>query len=181
MNMWLIISQIALWILVIVQIMLMISFMKMVGEFLARFRVANNKIEELTLSVGQNAPLFREKDHLNRIIRLADHPTEYTLLVFAKTSCSVCHEVLKKLSIYEHNERVRVIVNFSDKASTNNSHENTNISYVYSVDLVESYFIKKVPSIILINKDNIIEGIYNISTFDKLKVDIQNNKLKRIN
>lgn len=140
MNMWLIISQIALWLIVIIQLILMISFMKMVSEFLARFRVANNKIEELTLSVGQNAPLFREKDHLNRIIRLVDHPTEYTVLIFAKTSCSVCHEVLNKLSIYEDNERVRVIVNFSDKASTNNSHKNTNISYVHSVDLGESFY-----------------------------------------
>ncbi|MFZ3591719.1 peroxiredoxin family protein [Bacillus sp. DJP31] len=174
MNKWLEISNILLWVFIMVQMVFMFSLTKLVKEFLLRFRVDKNQLQELELKINQEAPLFRMRNHKGQMVKLANHETAYTVLVFASNTCSTCHRVIESLlnSVSDH----RIIIISHDQFDHDHIKTNANIHFIITKDIMENYFVKKVPFIILVNEENKIENISDAANIDILIQEISKAK-----
>lgn len=166
---WIVISQVSLWILMIIQLIFMYLLMKTIGQFLYRFRLSANGIEEQKLQIGEPSPLFRAKNQNGEIVRLADHKESMTLLVFASNTCSLCHQVVEhKLPSIVTPYDIRVLIISKDLFLPENELNIPNVHVIESQEIFENYFVEITPYIILVNSENIIEGIFNNNNLSSL-------------
>ncbi|WP_128896263.1 hypothetical protein [Longirhabdus pacifica] len=171
---WSLLSHIGLWVFMILQFAFMIWLAKTIFEFLNRFRVTALKVEEIALRVNQEAPLFRAKDQHDDIIKLMDHPTDRTMIIFSKRTCSTCQEVLAKIPDIRQQLDDRIIIMTDELYDKDEMHQLPNVHYIYSEEIREIYFITKVPTIIGVDKES---GKINYIV-DNYTLDDQVNELK---
>lgn len=158
---WLLVSQIAIWIILLGLLAFLYFFVKMIYEFLYRFRLTNSEIREISLMVGQNAPLFRGKDQHGELIRLSENNNRMTILAFVSNSCPACHRMINHLPEVLENFDVRTIILSQEKVEDNLIKKFQSAHFIISPESFTNYFIKEWPTIFLIKQDNNILGILN--------------------
>ncbi|MCY7908307.1 conjugal transfer protein TraF [Bacillus inaquosorum] len=123
---------------------------KYVAEFLNSFRISGGQAVPEKLKIGQKVPLFRDIDHLNRKVALSENKGLKTLLVFARSSCFYCRNIIPELDDISEKYDIRVIV----IAQTTLDY-NLNYGHIIkSQSIFKEYKIKTVPTMLLIDTDS---------------------------
>ncbi len=143
------ISLIGIWIVLIVQSIIIFYLSKYVASFLNSFRLLGGNAVALELPIGEKAPLFRERDQHYKEIKLSDNNGKYTLLFFAGRDCMYCKMIIPKLHIILKYIGMRIIVISQQQLDINT--EIPDINFIVSEELFESYRVKVVPMIFLID------------------------------
>ncbi len=151
------ISNYLLWVVLIIQTLFIFYLTKLIVNFLNRFRLVGNSIQEIRLEVGQEAPLFRSKNHLGEVVKLKDGSQRYTLLIFGSKSCSSCSEVIKNVSSQINNRNLRVFIIYNSDSVNEEVHPTEKVHHIYSSDIFENYYVSKVPHIFLIDPSGMIK------------------------
>ncbi|NRR24371.1 redoxin domain-containing protein [Brevibacillus sp. MS2.2] len=154
-NTW-VLSNIFLWVIVLVQSLVIFFLAKYVVEFLNRFRLVKYNIEDIGIKPGEKAPFFRTKDTQGNLVKLTNNNGRATLLCFVSDSCDSCITLLKDfhLLVDRFNGRVKVITVIKTTANENLLPSATYASTVVKTDeLFFSYNIQKTPTLVLIDND----------------------------
>ncbi|MFC0190158.1 peroxiredoxin family protein [Fictibacillus aquaticus] len=158
-------SHVLLWAFLLVQFVLLFTFTRLLVQFLNRFRAAGVKVEEEGLSVNTSAPLFRGKDQHGNLVKLHDYLGKEVLLVFSNESCSVCQSLLEQVAPLS----VKTIVVSGEFYSTAVKEKYSQFTFLHSADIVENYYIKKVPTMVLVDETGEIRFIGNNTQVNEMK------------
>ncbi|MFC4768171.1 TlpA family protein disulfide reductase [Effusibacillus consociatus] len=162
-------SNILLWIFMIIQLGIIFLLSKLIANFLNRFRLSQGKIEQLKLNIGDRAPLFREWDQNKNLVKLAENNGKNTLLVFTSAGCNICKEVLPQLPLLSTSfPSLRIIVVSRDLNVELIKTLPPEIHFIGSEEIMENYFIQKVPTVVVIDENGIITELETINTFRHL-------------
>ena len=165
------VSIIILWIIIIFQSVLIFYSTKFVAQFLQTFRLSGNQAISEDLIVGEEVPLFREKDQLKREIELVSNKGKYTLLLFAGAQCGYCKEILSNLSDIQEQFDLRVIVISRENLNEYHSKE---LSFIHSDHLFKSYRIQMVPTMMLIDNKNHLVTYLDVHHSHGLRILLDN-------
>ncbi|MGC5325731.1 TlpA family protein disulfide reductase [Brevibacillus sp. SYSU BS000544] len=163
------ISHILLWILLLLQTLIIYFLLKLVVQFLNRFRLEDKKVEIPSLVLGQRAPLFREKDQHGRTIALAESNGYLTLLFFVQDTCGTCKSIIphiNKLLQFDHNLKIIMIAGRISLQDTMEVPEG--IPLIRSNDLFSSYYVTKAPTAVLVGPAGEVIEIHEITEFEQL-------------
>ncbi|MGO0058574.1 TlpA family protein disulfide reductase [Brevibacillus fluminis] len=158
-------SHILLWIVTLIQMAVMYFLVRLVVQFLNRFRLSNHKVEMLSLQVGQGAPAFREKDQNGVIIQPISENESDTLLFFINDTCPTCKTIIPSLHHFQTEYPDVRIVAVSGRIYYQQSLElPSTIPLIRSDSLFTTYFITNVPTAVFINSQGIIKNVEAISS-----------------
>lgn len=165
------ISVIVLWIIIIFQSVLIFYSTKFVAQFLQTFRLSGNQAITENLIVGEEVPLFRERDQLKREIELVSNKGKYTLLLFAGAQCGYCKELIPSLLDIQERFDLRTIVISQENLNQYHSNE---LSFINSEHLFKSYRIQMVPTMMLIDNKNHLVTYLDVHHSHGLKILLDN-------
>ncbi|PHC38546.1 methylamine utilization protein MauE [Bacillus toyonensis] len=169
---WYVISNITLWIVVIFQTILILYLGRLVGQFLNRFRIRENKqigqLEEKSLAVGQKVPVFQKNSMGGKTLVVPSDEYEYTLLLFVSNTCSSCKELFKKMPDVINKYDINYIFVSSEILDSNMMQSSSNAHFIVSSDIVEDFFVHTSPYILLVDKLGEIKHIADLSNFGEL-------------
>lgn len=165
----LLVSNLLLWIVILLQLGLFIVFAKLVVRFLNGFRVnEGNQIETATLEAGDKAPAFWEKDQFGVMHSLEQNDNKYTLLLFISETCGICEKILRQLPEVEFSEKnLRLFV----ISSTSMGPKETLVRgfpFLKAGDMFQAYRVSALPTGVLISPDQRIVSISEIPEMNKL-------------
>ncbi|MCM3444139.1 redoxin domain-containing protein (plasmid) [Metabacillus halosaccharovorans] len=175
------VSLFILWFVVILLLLLNCLLAKYIVEFLKSFRITGSQAAKLDLVVGKTAPLFREKDHLNKEIKLVDNDGKNTLLIFASNNCDYCKEIISGLPLITSHLDFRIIVISENKIDNYTDSTFDKIHFVTSKMILDNYFIMSVPSIILVDSKLNITLSKSVDSLHSLTLILGNYLNKNIN
>ncbi|MFD2169220.1 TlpA family protein disulfide reductase [Tumebacillus lipolyticus] len=163
------ISIILLWVFMIAQMVVIYFLAKLVAGFLNRFRLIQPEVEYLKIGIGQQAPMFREKDQHGNLIKLSDLQGRPTMLLFVRESCNVCKRVLPELSVLATSMKsLRIIVITGTDADGPSFELPGGIHLLRSDEIFENYYIRKVPEYVLVGGDGNVLLMDSATDFDRL-------------
>lgn len=162
------ISEILLWTFMIIQMLLVLFLVKLIIEFLSRFRLYEDS-ELPLLRTGDKAPLFREKDIEGNNVKLDYYSFEDTLLIFVQNSCDKCKSIINLLGELQQPSSLRIILaSRAEEGSAEYSVPN-GISLLQSNVIIDNYFIDKFPTAVHIDDKGTIISISEINNKEQFK------------
>ncbi|MCM3561169.1 peroxiredoxin family protein [Brevibacillus borstelensis] len=160
------ISNVLLWVVVFVQSIILLFFIRLVVQFLNRFRISDKQVEMASLSIGGSAPFFREKNQQGDIVELNDQQAEQTLLLFTNDHCGTCKAVISELqharNQYPH---VRIIVVANPIYYEKGMEIPEGIHLIRSEEIMQKYQIHIVPTAILVDENRMIRDIKQVKDY----------------
>lgn len=163
------VSEILLWTFMILQMLLVLFLVKLIIEFLSRFRLYEDS-EQPLLRTGDMAPLFREKDTEGNNVKLDYHSLEDTLLIFVQDSCNKCQSIINLLDESQKPSSLRIIlVSQSEQQESSKFNIPNGISLLRSNVIVDNYFIDKFPTAVHIDDKGTIISISEINNKEHFK------------
>ncbi len=165
---WGLISHIGLWLFLLMQFAILLYFLKQITQFLNRFRSVGATVEEKTLQIGEKAPLFRVKDERNEQISLADFNNKHTIMIFSSTTCGTCSTLLSQVPFLADTYQTNIFVLTHDKREKGSTPSIPNTYYISSAELFKNYYIKKVPTIYVIDKEGHIAARGDMNELESL-------------
>lgn len=176
MNNILMYSNMALWIVVILQTLFIILLTKSIKHFLNNLRLnENNKAKDEKM-----APLFREIDIKGNIIKLKDSKFPTNLLFFGSDTCNICKETLVEIKSKVPNY-IRTIVIANEQPPNDylsSLIEESNIVLIRSDALFVNYNINETPTLFLIDSRGVIQSEYDNNELPQLVNDLKYKKYK---
>ncbi|TCP57655.1 peroxiredoxin [Tumebacillus sp. BK434] len=170
MDSFLYISNAILWVFMIIQLAILVTFAKLVAKFLNRFHLSGRQAAMLSLQTGEKAPLFREKDQNNNMIKLSDYDGNKTLLIFKSDSCPVCKDLLDQLpALKEAAASTRIIVVAAEGDNVTHQDSANGIHFVRSNEVISNYFITKFPTVLVINEYGTILNIESVGHYEQVE------------
>jgi len=173
----LLISQIVLWILLIVMAALQLAVLRQVGVLHERIAPLGALTIDKGPKEGESAPLFELVDLGGRRVRIGSPNDDgrSTLLFFLSPTCPVCKKMLPILRSLAHAEQKWLqIVLASD--GEREEHERfiaaqsiSDFPYVLSLELGMSYRIGKLPYAVLIDEAGVVRAKGLINTREHLE------------
>jgi methylamine dehydrogenase accessory protein MauD len=173
----LLISQIVLWILLIVMAALQLAVLRQVGVLHERIAPLGALTIDKGPKEGESAPLFDLVDLRGRRLRIGSSNDDgrSTLLFFLSPTCPVCKKMLPILRSLAHAEQKWLqIVLASD--GEREEHERfiaaqsiSDFPYVLSLELGMSYRIGKLPYAVLIDETGVVRAKGLINTREHLE------------
>lgn len=167
----LILSNILLWVIVIIQLMFMLQQTKKISNFLSRFRMLNGRIQpKKFVKVGVKSPVVKTKDHRNNQITINHESDQETLLLFTKASCSVCEGILENLNKFlTINNKMRVLI-ISENSDTliQLYQDHPDIHIIYDRNLIQYFEVEVVPYLVIIKKDGIVMKLEKLNGINDL-------------
>lgn len=182
MQNYLLISNIILWVAIILLTTLFFSLAKFVATFLNNFRLSldNTKLQRVTLQAGEQAPDLHLVDQNKNPITLNDFGNKSTLLLFTSERCGVCKELynhLWKTIPSLSSLQFIVIQNTINSEIPNIPNE---IVFTQSEDAFRKYFIEKVPELYLINEKGQIVLKKSVVQYEDIENTIKSYNLLKI-
>lgn len=179
MDTFILVSIILLWVVVILQFGLFILLAKLVGQFLSRMRLASNgQAVQYSLGVGDQAPLFREKDQAGRMRVLAETEGKQTLLLFSQDGCEICARVIPELPKLQEQTGMRILVLSPDGQGEHKLGPDVPVSIIRSQDVLDSYMNPPAPTMMLLDEKNYIMAKESVFSSRQLEILILHH-LKR--
>lgn len=159
MNTFMIVSNVLLWCMFIIQMILFFVVTRSVSEFIKRFKIHSPSGNQDTRNIvlGQKAPLFSEPDHRGEIIALHRGAEHRTLLLFTLDTCVVCEKLipnLPKLTALEPS--LRTVAVAQEDLSAQDKPIPPGVSLIRSNRMIELYDVKQVPYFVLIDREGYI-------------------------
>lgn len=179
-----ILSDLLLWVVVVVQSIFIIMLLNKTTKFLSRLLLVSGIQIDSKLKIGDIAPLSRGTTHNNEKINLSKMiPGDINFLLFVKESCSICSDVITNimpiLDKLEEPFKLTIIqIGNFDEEKTDFFNSFNNINYIKSDNMIRDFEITKAPTIIIYDKDKIIKSIDIIYDVHQLK-DVLLTKTKR--
>jgi methylamine dehydrogenase accessory protein MauD len=156
MNTLLIVSNVVLWCVMIIQMILFFAVTRSVSEMVKRFQVPQSgvSLNETAVVLGQNAPLFSEQDHRGEIVTLRRNAGHRTLLLFTLDTCVACQKLIPELpQLLPQEPSLRVIAVTQEDLSATDKQVPHGVSLIRCNWLMEQYDIKQTPYYVLIDSD----------------------------
>lgn len=177
METFLIISNILMWVCMIMLVAGFFYLSRMVGEFLSRFRVSEGKVDPISLQIGQQAPYFRALDHRGELIRLSPDQEHkgVTVLMFKNSACGTCASILGHLQqglMLDPQVRLILVDNGSNKEGDLTLPDGVHL--VHSPDVFQSYFIDQVPEMFAVGANGTILKRGRVQNFEHLQQELTN-------
>ena len=171
-----VVSQILLWIIVILQGIFLLALARQIGILHQRYATGGARIMNVGLKIGESAPVLDAEDIHDNRVTLGAERGKRTLLFFISTGCSVCATLLPHLNRLVHSEADNLEIKLiafgnSPEAGKNYASEhsllNGHMPFIISDDLAFRYEVTLAPYGILVDKTGIIraKGLIN-SYFD---------------
>lgn len=169
------ISNLALWIIVIIQLIFLYLLTKSLALFIDKFHKKTETSTESNLLVkkGDNIPVFSAKDQWNNKINSLYFNGVVTKLLFLSDTCGTCIDVLKQLSQKSSTDYL-VIKDNNDKSSLYLDDKEHKFPIVRSTEIMKMFGIKKVPLLVFLDKDGIINSTAEISDSSNLNLLFDN-------
>ncbi|MEJ8548724.1 hypothetical protein [Brevibacillus borstelensis] len=169
MNNGLVISNLLLWVVVFVQTIILFFFIRLVVQFLNRFRVNDKQVTAATLTIGEKAPVFREKDQHGEVVQATEDVEKQTFMLFTNDTCGTCKAIIPELPhILQDYPDVRVIVVSNPIYYEKGLEVPSAIHLVRSNDLINKFLIQIVPTAVLIDHDGIIRAIRQVTSIQDI-------------
>lgn len=172
------------WVILIFILVHMFRLTRMMNNFLIRLRALNNIDVKRQITKGTKTPVFKVRDYKNRKIIINHEMDSDVLILFTKSSCSVCKEILSninKMANTKLNDLKVIIVTdiLTEGILKNNNFKD--ITLISDNNIIQLYEVEIVPCIIIINKKGIIEGRNELKSFMEFKKVINDYLLKTAN
>ncbi|TCP52786.1 methylamine dehydrogenase accessory protein MauD [Tumebacillus sp. BK434] len=165
------VSNVLLWCMFLIQMILFFVVTRSVSEFIKRFKMnaPSGTANRPSIVLGQKAPLFGEQDHRGEIITLKRGVEHRTLLLFTLDTCVVCQKLIPELSRLTAREpSLRVAAVAQEDLSAPDKQVPEGVALIRSNLLIELYEVKQVPYFVLINGEGFITGMGLASTIEQL-------------
>lgn len=159
MNTFMIVSNVLLWFVFIIQIILFFVLTRSVSEFIKRFKLQspNGNPDTRNIVLGQKAPLFSEPDHRGDIIALHRGAEHRTLLLFTLDTCVVCEKLIPELpKLIAREPTLRTVAVAQEDLSAPDKPIPPSVSLIRSNRMIELYDVKQVPYFVLIDREGYI-------------------------
>ncbi|HDR7431365.1 TPA: redoxin domain-containing protein [Bacillus toyonensis] len=152
-----IVSNVLLWIILLIQLAFMIILTKLIINFLNRFGVESSiNLKKRTLNVGENSPYFKGKNQNGELVSLSKLLHSRTLLIFANPDCPSCYDIINNISnLREAN--LNVIVISYEKFNNNTIEQLPWVHFIEDNTIAQDYLITESPYMVLINEKRNIQ------------------------
>ncbi|WP_103104835.1 redoxin domain-containing protein [Brevibacillus reuszeri] len=165
----LLISNLLLWIVILLQLALFVVFAKLVVQFLNGFRAkAEGKFESAALQAGDKAPMFWEKDQYGVMQSLEKNDNKYTLLLFISETCGICEKILRQLPQIDFAEKNLRLFVVSTASLGPKEDLVKNYPFLKAGDLFQAYRVNALPTGVLISPEWRIVSMSEIPEISKL-------------
>lgn len=145
-------SNVALWVVVILQCVFLFLMARTVGQFLNRFQLSSKSVVRRKLQPGGRAPLFREVDHREQTLRLVDFQGRHVLLLFVDDRCPACKRALDVLpELRGKYPQVPVLVISSSVKEMDLESVPDGVHVIHAPEVVDNYFVEKTPTAVLVD------------------------------
>ena len=169
-NTLLIVSQVGLWILVMLLLVTVFALARQIALLHRRIPAAGARMTDAGPAIGKKAPEFYGVDLFGKPISLGLPNKKKTLLIFVSPSCPACDDAMAALRSIQRAERRHleiVLAALKGSAEENqkfaNSHPIKEGRYLLSRELGERYQVTSAPYGVLIDTDGTVrsKGIVN--------------------
>lgn len=171
-----VISQILLWIVVLLQGIFLLALARQIGILHQRYASGGARIMNTGLNIGESAPDLDVGDINDDRVTLGMERGKRTLLFFISTGCSICATLLphlNRLARSEVNDLEIKLIAFGTSPETGKKYAlehsilNGNLPFIISDDLSFRYQVTLAPYGIVVDKTGVIraKGLVN-SYFD---------------
>ncbi|WP_270180307.1 peroxiredoxin family protein [Alkalihalobacillus sp. CinArs1] len=165
---WQLLSHIGLWLFLFFQFAILLYFLKQVTHFLNRFRSSGGTVEEKALRIGDPAPLFRSKDQNNRLLSMSELNGKHTIMIFRSATCPTCSTLLSNVPHLAEQFEANMLIVSQEKLGKEFCPSIANTSYIVAPELFETYYIKKVPTIFIIDPSGNVAATGDMNELDNL-------------
>ncbi len=175
----LLISQIALWVLLLVMAGLQLALLRQIGVIHERIAPMGALTLDKGPKEGENAPLFDLFDIKKRRVKVGGASGKSALIFFLSPSCPVCKKmlpILKSSSRTESNWLDIVLASDGEAAEHErfvNAQGLGDFPYLLSQELGMTYRVGKLPYAVLIDETGVIRAKGLINTREHLESLIQ--------
>lgn len=124
--------------------------------------------------VGDRIPIFKVRDQMGKRVNSEKLTESISKLIFLSDSCASCNEVLKQLTHNRNTEHFLVIKGDADtysNASVEDSHYKFPI--IRSTKIVDMFGIKRVPAILTLNTERMIERVDEVADIEHLNTYLE--------
>ncbi len=172
----LVISNIVLWILVLVMGVVIYALTRQIGVLFERVAPAGALAMNQNLKVGEQAPLLSLPSLHDGMIEIggADKEGRSLLLFFASPDCPVCKSLLPAIKSAAKSEAdwLNVIIGSDGKAQDHEAYVQQqglqSFPYIVSEVLGKTYGVAKLPYAVLINEDGSIASLGIVNSREHL-------------
>ncbi|HEU4964484.1 MAG TPA: hypothetical protein VFV52_11625 [Bacilli bacterium] len=165
METFLLISNLALWAVVLIMLFVFFLFSKLVVDFLNRFQGAPAR-PVVRYDVGAKAPLFRDRDQHGDMIALAESNNRPTLLLFTMDLCQVCKGIVPEMNkLKQLAPDLRVIIVEKQEMNVAVTQPPQGVHFIRSNEIISTYNIKQVPEVYLLDESSTIVEKQVIKSF----------------
>ncbi len=171
-----VVSQVLLWIVVIIQGIFLLALARQIGFLHQRYASGGARIMNTGLKIGEVAPALDIEDINGYRATLGMERGKRTLLFFISTGCSVCASLIpymNQLVLSEGGSLEIKLIAFGTSRDTGKKYAlehsllNSNMPFIISDDLAFRYKVTLAPYGIVVDKTGVIraKGLVN-SSFD---------------
>lgn len=166
----LIVSQIGLWVLVIVLLVTVFALARQIALLHRRIPAVGARMTDAGPAIGKQGPRFQGRDLFGREVSLGFSGKKQTLLVFVSPDCPACGDIMVALRSIQRSERrhleiILVALRGSEQENREFAarHALQEEKYLLSSELGELYQVASSPYGVLIGADGTVraKGIVN--------------------
>ncbi|OMF60469.1 hypothetical protein MKY66_02260 [Paenibacillus sp. FSL R5-0766] len=171
MERFFIISNISLWIIVLIQLVFMYLLTKSMVSFINKFQeTAPVDSTAVDVILGEQVPVFKGKDQRGNIFdSLKIQNSSITKLLFLSDECGTCNEVLDRLSnIPDPNKYLVIKRDINKDIPLTLSDKEQRHPIIRSTKVMNIFGVKKVPLFITLDKNGVIQGIDELKDANNL-------------
>jgi methylamine dehydrogenase accessory protein MauD len=173
----LIISNILLWVVVVIMGLMLFALVRQIGVLYERVAPAGALMINQNLKVGADAPSLDLQDIKGELITIGGVPEngKSKLLFFASPSCPVCKTLLPVVRSADKSEKDWLDVILASDGENNdhqayiNEHKLEKFTYISSEILGRSYGVSKLPYAVLIDEQGKIASMGIINSREHLE------------
>lgn len=173
----LIVSNIVLWILVVILAAMVVALMRQIGVLHERVAPAGALMASAGPKVGERAPVLQLHDWSGapRTIGAPDTEGAGTLLLFVSPTCPICKTILEIVpAVLQSEKRSMRLVLASDGPRDEHEifareHVPSATPYVLSAELGLAYAVAKLPYAVLIDTEGVIRAKGLVNTREHLE------------
>ncbi|MGM7684750.1 hypothetical protein ACSVDA_21820 [Cytobacillus sp. Hm23] len=155
MDKLLLITYIILWIVVILQSILLLTFMKHTNIFITKMTQFGRINGDQGLIRGSMVPHFRVKDQFKNIFKVEPNQEYPKTLIFISETCPTCKRIITNIDANHQLDvnNMLFIANGNIGEEYFNILSEHNLRYVVKPELFQKYSIHSAPAALLINQD----------------------------
>lgn len=175
MEKFLLVSNIGLWVFLLIEFVAVLLIAKLFTDFLERTDTLGQvESEKVMLGAGKRAPYFSLPDQNGLPVAPVDlQGGRLTVLLFMQDTCGLCKGIFPKLpELNRLGLDLRLMVVEQARTDEPATHAPDSIHYVRSREVASHYQISQTPSVMLISPTGMILKSAVISNFKELEANL---------